>query len=71
MKIGDGDEHRTESGLKDEMSDQDGKSFGWMPRFVIFLCSLALIRTQNELKIGLGFGYYFFEFSIAGWCLVY
>ena len=35
MKIGDGDEHRTESGLKDEMSDQDGKSFGWMPRFVL------------------------------------
>ena len=44
MKIGDGDEYRTESGLKDEMSDQDGKSFGWMPRLVLYILSLILYK---------------------------
>ena len=32
MKIGEGEENDTESGIRDELSDQDGKSFGWMPR---------------------------------------
>ena len=45
MKIGDGDEYRTESGLKDEMSDQDGKSFGWMPRLVLYILSLILSKV--------------------------
>ena len=32
LRIGEGTDSRVESGMLDEISDHDGRSFGWLPR---------------------------------------
>ena len=43
-------EHLTESGVRDEFSDMDGKSFGWRPRAKFSDCvSHGLFKLMVEM----------------------
>ena len=45
-----GGEHLTESGVRDEFSDMDGKSFGWRPRAKFSDCvSHGLFKLMVEM----------------------
>ena len=49
MRVGEG-EHQTESGVRDELSDMDGKSFGWLPRIKFNDCvSHGLFKLMVEM----------------------
>ena len=49
MRLGEG-EHQTESGVRDELSDMDGKSFGWLPRVKFNDCvSHGLFKLMVEM----------------------
>ena len=49
MRLGEG-EHQTESGVRDELSDIDGKSFGWLPRVKFNDCvSHGLFKLMVEI----------------------
>ena len=49
LRVGEG-EHLTESGVRDEFSDMDGKSFGWRPRAKFSDCvSHGLFKLMVEM----------------------
>ena len=49
MRVGEG-EHLTESGVRDELSDMDGRSFGWRPRVKFNECvSHGLFKLMVEI----------------------
>ena len=49
MRVGEG-EHLTESGVRDELSDIDGKSFGWRPQVKFNECvSHGLFKLMVEI----------------------
>ena len=49
MRVGEG-ENLTESGVRDELSDIDGRSFGWRPRVKFSECvSHGLFKLMVEM----------------------
>ena len=65
MRVGDG-ENLTESGVRDEMSDMDGRSFGWRPRVKFNECVshglfklMVEIISVNKVSFLLSFFYFF------------
>ena len=70
LRVGEG-EHLTESGVRDEFSDMDGKSFGWRPRAKFSDCvSHGLFKLMVEMVSvnTVSFFYYFlfhFEYQFV------
>ena len=70
LRVGEG-EHLTESGVRDEFSDMDGKSFGWRPRAKFSDCvSHGLFKLMVEMVSvnTVSFFYYFlfyFEYIVV------
>ena len=63
LRIGDGEE-AVESGMRDEVSDSDGRSYGWLPRVklseLVSKGSLRLIadlHSVNAVRTYVGIGY--------------
>ena len=46
LKIGDGEAGAVESGMRDEVSDSDGRSYGWLPRV-----KLSELVSKGALKL--------------------
>ena len=76
LRVGEG-EHLTESGVRDEFSDMDGKSFGWRPRAKFSDCvSHGLFKLMVEMVSvnTVSFVYYFlfhFEYLVKRMIIVY
>ena len=71
LRVGEG-EHLTESGVRDEFSDMDGKSFGWRPRAKFSDCvSHGLFKLMVEMvsvnTVSL-FYYFLFHFEYLVLC---
>lgn len=73
LRVGEG-EHLTESGVRDEFSDMDGKSFGWRPRAKFSDCvSHGLFKLMVEMVSvnTVSLFYYFlfhFEYLVERFC---
>lgn len=76
LVLGDG-EKRLDSGILDDVSDSDGKSYGWHPRYkfselVTKVCTIKLFITQlfltqlNLFQLMYGFSITLFELIIVG-----